>query len=103
MDVEAVPAQVVDGLPGAAHAVVLGAGQPVQALDAGDRLELLCCEVPVGEVRFRVRGGGGDESVLGVLAEVEVLLQEDSFPRAVSDAWAWWRPGPARQAGRGRA
>lgn len=81
----------MDGLPRTAHSVVLRHGQPVQPRLLGDGLELLGGQVPVRQMRRCMGGGGSDEPVVGVPAEGEVLIQEDSLKRGVSGVVVeWW-------------
>ncbi len=68
-------AQILDGLPRTALAVLFRLGEPIQARQAGDGLELLAGEEPLGQVRGDRGGGGRDEAVLGVDGEVEVVGQ----------------------------
>ncbi|MGW2858248.1 hypothetical protein [Streptomyces sp. NPDC001205] len=68
--------QVQYGLACAALTVLLRVGEPVQARQVGDGLELLAGEEPLGQVRGDGGRGGGGEAVLGVDGEVKVVGQE---------------------------
>ncbi|MFD9484653.1 hypothetical protein ACFWBX_11735 [Streptomyces sp. NPDC059991] len=68
--------QVLYGLAGAALAVLFRVGEPVQARQVGDGLELLAGEEPLGQVRGDGGRGCGDEAVLGVDGDVEVVGQK---------------------------
>lgn len=97
LHLEAEAAQIPYGLPGAALAVLFRLGEPVQARIAGDGLELFAGEEPFGQVRGHRGCGGGDEAVLGVDGEVEMVGQRRILISWVSGAARWsgaWRAGP---------
>ncbi|WP_172381120.1 hypothetical protein [Streptomyces sp. MNP-20] len=88
-------AQFMYGLAGATAAVLIGLGEAVQAGQADDGLELRSVEQPLGDLRVDRCGGSGDEAVLGVDGDVEVLGQRrEPFCAGVSGfSWtsrAWW-------------
>ncbi|MFD4476432.1 hypothetical protein ACFWPU_10010 [Streptomyces sp. NPDC058471] len=78
--------QIAYGLAGAALAVLFRLGEPVQARQVGDGLELLAGEEPLGEVRGDGGRGSGDEAVLGMDGEVEVVGQGRILSARVSGA-----------------
>lgn len=78
-------AQVMDGLAGAAHSVLLGVGEPIQARGIGYRIELLTDQEPLGQVWGDVRRGDGHEAVFGVGAEAEVVRQVRGLSSRVTD------------------
>lgn len=101
MHLVAEAAQILRGLAGAARAVVVRMGEPVAARGAGDGLELLAGEEPVGQVAGEPGVGFGDVAVLGMGSEAEVSGQRriliGTFNGALRrpGAWAaalagWW-------------
>lgn len=76
VDAVAETAQVVDGLAGAALSVAFWLGEPILARGAGERLELLAGEEPVGQVGGILRAGFGDVAVLSVGSEAGMVRQE---------------------------
>ena len=100
LHLEAESAQIPYGLPGAALAVLFRLGEPVQARIAGDGIELFTGEEPFGQVRGHRGGGGGDEAVLGVDGEVEVVGQRQILISWVSGAPRWSEARRAAPGGR---
>lgn len=98
--IKAESAQIPYGLPGAALAVLFRLGEPVQARIAGDGIELFTGEEPFGQVRGHRGGGGGDEAVLGVDGEVEVVGQRQILISWVSGAPRWSEARRAAPGGR---
>lgn len=76
MHSQSVGTQVLDGLAGAAPAVLFRMRDPVHARQLGDGLELFAGEEPLGQVGGDRGRGSGDEAVLGMDGEVEVFGQE---------------------------